>query len=284
VTSSGVAVVHDYYSSTQGNTPQRDTVRGSSDNVLKSAGEVLGDSTVIQWTRRVDTGDLQFDRSVSLTGKQDVIVAFHTSSKALTIHEPLPSRRTRPALQINWLEGTLQEPRDLLTYYHGLLSGLAWAVLVLLAQLLPRYCKSWGPPWFYLHIGMNLLALVMTLIGLALVIVATPSSFRQTETKTVAHVVMGLFVIIVGLSQPFLGWYSDAVYDPLRKKVPVFPDMLHWWIGRLVIVVALCNILLGLVILQPGASWFVAYTVWLFLFLVLLVLLEIRSRLQKKDQ
>jgi hypothetical protein len=46
--------------------------------------------------------------------------------------------------------------------------------------------------------------------------------------------------------QPFMGLLADRLFDPKRKKVPVFPDQVHWWIGRVVMVLAVVTIFLGI--------------------------------------
>lgn len=46
--------------------------------------------------------------------------------------------------------------------------------------------------------------------------------------------------------QPILGKVADYMYDPNRKSVPFFPDILHWILGWALIAFALVTILTGL--------------------------------------
>jgi len=42
-----------------------------------------------------------------------------------------------------------------------------------------------------------------------------------------------------------VGVISHVKFDPHRLTVPVWPDQIHWWLGRLLWVAALVNLFLG---------------------------------------
>jgi len=45
---------------------------------------------------------------------------------------------------------------------------------------------------------------------------------------------------------PALGIAADCVYDPGRSSPPIWPDRMHWWIGRTTVLVSYVTIMLGM--------------------------------------
>jgi hypothetical protein len=45
---------------------------------------------------------------------------------------------------------------------------------------------------------------------------------------------------------PLLGTSSHFTWNPNRKSIPVFPDQIHWWFGRITIVLSWIAIIMGM--------------------------------------
>jgi hypothetical protein len=85
----------------------------------------------------------------------------------------------------------------------------------------------------------------------SLVIAQGTSHFDVVDSNP--HQLVGLIVMILTAMQPILGFVADRMFVANRFEVPVFPDRVHWWLGRLIIVAAFVNIYLGFK-LFPGKA------------------------------
>jgi hypothetical protein len=74
--------------------------------------------------------------------------------------------------------------------------------------------------------------------------------------------IYGLLVLILCFAQSFVGYLADLFWDPNRlgivdllsifyslifvsSSVPVFPDVVHWYLGRFTIALSFITIILG---------------------------------------
>ncbi|KAJ3115065.1 hypothetical protein HDU96_001229 [Phlyctochytrium bullatum] len=84
-----------------------------------------------------------------------------------------------------------------------------------------------------------------------------------------AALTIGVFIVCATAFQVVYGFVIHFLYDPHRKRVPVW-DKLHWWLGRGLFIISLINLYLGLseynlkVIpsQRAGTGIFVVMTVW----------------------
>jgi uncharacterized membrane protein YhaH (DUF805 family) len=60
-----------------------------------------------------------------------------------------------------------------------------------------------------------------------------------------AHQVIGLIIFIFAVLQTILGVVINHLFDANRSTLP-WHDQLHWWLGRLVMLLAVINIFLGI--------------------------------------
>jgi len=88
----------------------------------------------------------------------------------------------------------------------------------------------------------------MTIVAFALAV----QSVNQTHKKHFAgpnnpvHQAFGYFVFFGAVFQPVIGQMANKWFDPKRSGVPVFPDMVHWWLGRGLFILGIVNVFLGL--------------------------------------
>lgn len=65
----------------------------------------------------------------------------------------------------------------------------------------------------------------MVIAGFVLAIIMVENDFSQSDKILQTHSILGLIVVILGAVQPILGTIADRLFDPNRKKTPVFPGM-----------------------------------------------------------
>ena len=85
-------------------------------------------------------------------------------------------------------------------------------------------------------------------------------------------------IVLIGLSvifQPLLGLLAHVMYDPDRKRVPIFPDMIHQAFGYILILFAAATIFNGLYEYGADNDLFIIAGVWIGLSMVAVVLLII---------
>ncbi|KAI8906934.1 hypothetical protein EDD86DRAFT_192865 [Gorgonomyces haynaldii] len=134
-------------------------------------------------------------------------------------------------------------PTGYSAYVHGILMTIAWGVLPIFgifAAYNLKHAKGYDHLWFNLHRGAFFLSFLFSLAGFLMIFL-----FKVPPHLSNLHSILGALVLIVLLVQLGLGIYIDKVYDPNRTSVP-FHDQAHWWIGRIVTLVAFVTVFLGI--------------------------------------
>ncbi|KAJ3082620.1 hypothetical protein HK102_001566 [Quaeritorhiza haematococci] len=143
---------------------------------------------------------------------------------------------------------------------HGFLMFLAWGVFPFIGIFIARYLKdALGVWWYRLHMG--LLILGPGLIGFTafIIIVLVRSSHFNT-----LHTFLGLLITLLSFAQIALGFVANALWKPTRTSIPWW-DQLHWWQGRGLALLALVNLLIGLMVWGVGWGLIVGYIMWVVL-------------------
>ena len=110
-----------------------------------------------------------------------------------------------------------------------------------------RYNKHWGHAWFVLHVIINSVAALATLVGFLFAIVRVNHGHgRHFGGAYAIHKLSGLLVLFMTLVQVGLGIRANHLYNPRRRVVPCEPDQVHWWLGRATVFLALANVYSGL--------------------------------------
>jgi len=164
-----------------------------------------------------------------------------------------------------------QDPKTVLLEFkfHGILMSLVVMVLMTFGMLLSRYLKPFFYRWFYVHAAVFATSLVCIIVSVILAFRANNNYFY-----TSAHTVLGLmFVSGMGL-QSLLGLLAHFLFDPKRGAPPAFPDQLHWWLGRLLLVVGPLTVLLGLHDLGALQMSLISFYLWGITIFVVILYLE----------
>jgi len=154
---------------------------------------------------------------------------------------------------------------------HATLMVLSWGFLLPIGALVARYGKG-DKRWFKVHVGCQILGITIASIGFLIAGTSLSSGGSQT------HATLGPLIMIMGWFQPVNAYFRphapNAGEQPSRKRV--LWNYLHWYTGRIALLLAVIQIFVGYTILQPRIGYEVLYDIVLFLLATALVVLEIR--------
>ncbi|KAI8909420.1 hypothetical protein DFJ77DRAFT_121756 [Powellomyces hirtus] len=151
---------------------------------------------------------------------------------------------------------------EALTKVHGIVMFIAWVIIAPLAIMVARFMKATlGVWWFRVHLGLFLFGTtILTYVGLGLIyhVVNVNGKKHYNYEANGIHAILGLIVIILTFPQVVLGFVIDKLWKPTREAIPWW-DKVHWWLGRLVFLIALINLPFGIALFykyrESQESW-----------------------------
>lgn len=148
---------------------------------------------------------------------------------------------------------------------HGALMFVAWAVIPFIAIFIARYLKRIGHRWYQLHLSL----LLFGTGGLSLVSAILVGVYKVPPHFASPHEQLGLFILLALPAQIILGYVINALWNPNRSSSHTpWHDRLHAYFGKLIVLLALINIILGLNkfenLYQLNAAIYVVYVLWVF--------------------
>jgi hypothetical protein len=151
---------------------------------------------------------------------------------------------------------------------HGILMISGWTMMLFVGTYIARYMKPVTNLWFKVHVALQTIGCFAVIAAFVLILVFYNGGFTVGW-----HQMIGLFVVIGTVVQPIIGAIADKMYDPARSKVPVWPDQIHWWIGRGTSLLALAAIFLGIWVYMPTSlvSYILFAAYCLLTFIIILV-------------
>lgn len=150
---------------------------------------------------------------------------------------------------------------------HGVVNIFAWALLAPVGAFIARYLRHQETLWFPLHGGFQITSYVLGVTGVGLGIKLTQ---ELTSTDYKHHRILGIFVL-------FLATLQMLAVCARPNKDSKWRNLWNWYHfieGRLVVLLAASNIVVGLRISQAGRSWWAAYALLLLLTLLAFSILE----------
>ncbi len=191
---------------------------------------------------------------VQVSGQTNVLVASGpVGSSVFTF--AAHGRHDRRAIKADFGSGTFVHQVNTYISLHAALMSIAWGVLIPLSLLIARHTKNeCHPMWFYLHRAFNTVAVVAFSVGWAVAISIGSKTFK-------AHLAIGTIACALGMTQPFNAWFrpkkthGDKV-NPNRHRW----ELLHVWCGRLALILAVINMVLGWIMFDVSLVWTI--TVW----------------------
>ena len=142
---------------------------------------------------------------------------------------------------------------------HGVMMGLAWALLTPLAIVVMRFFKKLNPIAFNVHRGLNALSVLLTLAAFIMGVV-------QGSHTSISHLAIGVIITVFALSQAINGALRPGKREPNRSKWFIF----HLASGYIAYLLAVANLSIGWRLL---ATFFSIKEPWWLLFAVPLAVL-----------
>lgn len=225
---------------------------------------LTGGETVPGATCTQDSGTttLKFQRSLAARGRrlsqteiavtpgaaQQLIYARGDPGQfALTMH---PAGRMRGGTRIDFASGDVtasaKRSGEAVLWLHLIFMSVAWAGLLPLGAIIARRFKGRLPgKWIVYHKGLQMAGWLLQIGGLVMAILYVKNFSSHSQG---VHAVMGLCVVIVATLQPL-----NAVirpHPPNDGEEKAFPrllwELIHKILGWVMILLALCNIILGI--------------------------------------
>jgi len=232
-------------------------VLGGKNNILAYNGSYYTKSDGSQgmqfkWVRALNTGDTAAERVWSAFS--NAIVWSRGDTPQLTQHKPY--RFDRNQVSVDCTTGRITYIIDL-SVVHGFLMGITWLLIMPTAAFIARYMKHrLGPWWFHIHRGLVLVGVLTALIAFVIIL-----TYVQANHFNAVHGQVGLVILSLMLIQVVVGFLSDKLFDPNRRRTPLFPDLLHWFLGWSLVALPVANVLLGLSRFDnaPTAIWVVYF-------------------------
>lgn len=157
---------------------------------------------------------------------------------------------------------------------HGILMAVGWALVAPIAIMTARFLKCKDPLWFHLHRGFMTFVIVLVLVAYILGVVK--GSHAGLRTKI--HLALGTIALAGALIQAAGGVFRPSKNSSLRSTW----RLAHFWSGRLLVLLAFANILLGLVIFnQVSSGYYIAVSVVFGFLLLIGVTMDIASRFKR---
>ncbi|KAJ3024405.1 UNVERIFIED_CONTAM: hypothetical protein HDU68_008194 [Siphonaria sp. JEL0065] len=146
---------------------------------------------------------------------------------------------------------------------HGILMFIAWGICAPTAIFIARYLKTvLGYYWFLSHIGLFIAVGLFMIAGL----IAVELTIDSSEQRFIANGIHGIIGTVIALViyplQVFLGYVSNKLFNAKRTSIPVI-DQIHWWVGRVVAILAVVNMYLGLVQFESSLVVEAVYWTWI---------------------
>ncbi|KAJ3247478.1 hypothetical protein HDU78_004183 [Chytriomyces hyalinus] len=167
--------------------------------------------------------------------------------------------------------GVDSESSKTLKLAHGLAMFFAWGVFPFIFIFVARYLKHrLGRKWYWIHLaGMLYGVCGLTAAGLVFIELTVETGVNRF-TEAGVHGFLGIAICFVLLPlQCLMGFLSNAFFKTDRKTIPWW-DKVHWWTGRIVVMLGFAQIQLGLTA-HDAALWvIVAFWAWAFLVAVVL--------------
>jgi len=249
--------------------PLPDTAQGGEDNVLNVKVNKNNGLTSITFTRLLDTGD-SLD-TVILPGTISVLWAYGSNNSVDYNLGTFTKHVQKGSVEIDFFSGCVYSSFQLSLFeLHGILMVISICIVIFPGMLLARYFKLIMRKWFYFHIALQLLGFTGIIVSFVIVFVIA----KDRKFTVGLHEVFGLVAVCAFGLEVFFGVISHCMFNPSRPYPPIFPDRMHWWLGRGAFLWSLVTILLGLLFIEAPMHDFVVYMVWLGCAIIVVTILQ----------
>lgn len=249
---------------------------GGTNNLLVSSIENRNGNTYWRAIRPLIKVDNNYDAAIN-DGDVRCIVAINVDSDELD-----EKHQSWGHFQFDFKKGHYSPYYNNYALAHAWLMIIAWIFLVPIAVLIARFYKNIGHKWFLLHRGIQIIALLLTVVGFALAVSSKvangyeiPASFLSIRS---GHQRLGLYVFLMMIINPVIGYLADKLYDPQRTSVPFWPDYLHIILGYSAVFGGFANSYTGIDLFasyDQGVKYYIILSVWIGLLIIFFIFKQI---------
>merc|ERR1719197_1905986 len=218
----------------------------------------------VTFTRDFDTGD-ENDRVLQYGKPYYILAAFNAGGQLTSAHSA--GTRVASGQPVELFSTELSDAAgansvNVLTIVHGVLMALAWILLSWLGTFTARFLKDLGHAWYIQHRAMMSVVVFFTVVGFIVITIKVGNGAHYQSP----HSFIGIAIVVLSLVQPIIGILANRWWTPDRSGTPLFPDMVHWWLGRLLLIAGAVNVLIGAILVKGGLNvGFIVLLVWLLL-------------------
>ncbi|KAF2428785.1 CBD9-like protein [Tothia fuscella] len=168
--------------------------------------------------------------------------------------------------------------RNAMLKAHGIMAGLAFAVLFPFGAISIRLLSFPGLVWF--HAAFQAFAYLTYIIGFGLgIYIATQGPVKYIND---AHPIIGIILFLALFLQPILGWLHHSNFKKFQQRTGF--SYAHIWLGRIVIALGIINGGLGFRLAANTAWGPIVYGVVAgIVFLIYVVAIFIGERRRKRN-
>jgi hypothetical protein len=233
VDNTGVIHVVDAYSKGPTGPHPPDTNLGGTDDVLAFGGSERDGITIIEFRRKLSTGD-QYDKDIPSTGQLKVIWSTGPSDDFYAIHSG--SRVGSGILVMDTGESIEEDSSDIWPVHAAFMSIGILSMLTAFYIARFRNKEKW---WLKYHRTLGLVGSGSTILGLVI-------GFYMVEDATgdhirVNHAIGGLLAILLAIITPLVG----LLMFKYKKQIKIMKQT-HRWLGRVTILMMIIVIITGL--------------------------------------
>ena len=156
---------------------------------------------------------------------------------------------------------------------HGVLMFIAFGVIFPITMMLARFGKdSFLPrlreksPWLWVHAIANIVGSLTTIPALVLAIVAV----NTAHWTSIPHAYLGIIAFAFVMFNPIWGAIRPKNKDSSSRPAWAY---VHFWIGRLAILLGFINMLLGILMIRASVVILALYIVAMALYLIIFIVL-----------
>jgi hypothetical protein len=257
-----------------------DISRGGTDDIKEWAADRVGGVTTVRFVRLLDTGDKN-DLPYVVSGPAQLVLAFHATSDDYILHT------SAKLVSMTLKFGTTIEPYVInsLHVVHGIVMSVAFLCLLPAGVVIPRYVSKQKAWWFPAHWLIQTTGLVLVFAGFGVGVGMNTNGHFSTTSRTLGfHSISGAIAMLMLVFQACLGIFTCTCgrFQQLatgHDLIPrVVPEQIHWWVGRLSLLVGLVCVFLGLYEESVYGFVYVGVVLYLVGVCVLIVLSEMYSR------
>nr|CAD1824502.1 unnamed protein product [Ananas comosus var. bracteatus] len=182
----------------------------------------------------------------------------------------LSEHRDHASTSINYITGVISDAGEESAFSspqrHGLLGMLGWGVLIPMGAAAARYCRNWDPQWFCAHMSVQGIGFALGLAGIVI-------GFKLDGRGSIMSMLTRRSALSSWPLQFIIALFARPDKSSKNRK---YWNWYHHNVGRSVIAIATANIFFGLSIAGEKNAWFIGYSVFLGLSLIICIIFEIK--------